>query len=442
MFCHGELAAAQARAALPDALLPDGLARRRARRRRWSGIVAPLVLPAYFELAFGLVVVRAAAAVAGAARRPPVFGVLAVVGAGRDARLRRLERSASSTTTRSSRRATSTACCACRKAATTRRAATARSSTARSCTATQYLAPDFARRPTTYYTQTSGIGRAARVAASAPGAAQGRHDRPRRRARSPPTARKGDVYRFYDINPGGDRASRSSDFTYLSDSDATIEMRARRRAADARARAAAAASTCSRSTPSRATRSPSTSSRRKRSTIYRRHMKPGGVIAFHVTNRYPRPRSRSSKALADAHGLHARAGSPTTATTRLRSRSDWVLVSRQRRIARPIRRSPTPRRRSSARRDWRAVDRRLQQPRAGAEVSRVGDRLPARCRDHARSRLRRPIARCAARRAERALHRGHRPARAAARAASTRQHRRRAMRPRSRSARCGCAARR
>ena len=32
MFCHGELARLQARAALPDALLPDDLARRRARR--------------------------------------------------------------------------------------------------------------------------------------------------------------------------------------------------------------------------------------------------------------------------------------------------------------------------------------------------------------------------------------------------------------------------
>ena len=49
---------------------------------------------------------------------------------------------------------------------------------------------------------------------------------------------KGDVYRFYDINPAViDIAQR--DFTYLGDSDATIETRAGRRAADARARAAA-----------------------------------------------------------------------------------------------------------------------------------------------------------------------------------------------------------
>ena len=57
MFCHGELAALKPGAALSDAVLPDGFARRRA-RSALVGIVAPLVLPAYFELAFGLVAAR------------------------------------------------------------------------------------------------------------------------------------------------------------------------------------------------------------------------------------------------------------------------------------------------------------------------------------------------------------------------------------------------
>ena len=63
------------------------------------GIVAPLVLPAHFELAGGLVALRAAAAVAGAPRPHRVFGVLAVVAADRRRSAAASGRCASSTTT-------------------------------------------------------------------------------------------------------------------------------------------------------------------------------------------------------------------------------------------------------------------------------------------------------------------------------------------------------
>ena len=66
--------------------------------------------------------------------------------------------------------------------------------------------------------------------------------------------------------------------------------------------------------------------------IYRRHMKPGGVIAFHVTNRYL-DLVPVVEALADAHGLHA-VLIATTARTRLASRSDWVLLSDSAELAR------------------------------------------------------------------------------------------------------------
>ena len=59
--------------------------------------------------------------------------------------------------------------------------------------------------------------------------------------------------------------------------------------------------------------------------VYRRHMKPGGVIAFHVTNRYL-DLVPVVQALADAHGLKAILIRDDTKNT-LTSTSDWVLLS-------------------------------------------------------------------------------------------------------------------
>ena len=85
----------------------------------------------------------------------------------------------------------------------------------------QYLVPELRRQPTTYYTGTSGVGRVLdslnprtqplKVGVIGLGtgtiAAWGA---------------KGDTYRFYDINPAVIRIART-EFTYLGDSDATIE---------------------------------------------------------------------------------------------------------------------------------------------------------------------------------------------------------------------------
>ena len=95
---------------------------------------------------------------------------------------------------------------------------------------------------------------------------------------------KGDVYRFYDINPGViDIAQR--DFTYLSKSDATIELPL----GDARLK-------LEREPPQQfdvlaidafsSDAIPVHLITREAVEIYLKHMKPDGVIAFHVTNRY------------------------------------------------------------------------------------------------------------------------------------------------------------
>ena len=86
----------------------------------------------------------------------------------------------------------------------------------------QYLRPELRREPTSYYTRTSGIGRL--IEAMHP-----RHDPIKVGVIGLGTGTiasygsKGDVYRFYDINPGV-VAIAQRDFTYLKDSDATIEL--------------------------------------------------------------------------------------------------------------------------------------------------------------------------------------------------------------------------
>jgi len=68
--------------------------------------------------------------------------------------------------------------------------------------------------------------------------------------------------------------------------------------------------------------------------LYARHIKPTGVIAFHVTNRFL-DLVPVVAALADAHGMEA-VYIHDEGEDVLASRSDWVLVSNNRALlARP-----------------------------------------------------------------------------------------------------------
>ena len=96
---------------------------------------------------------------------------------------------------------------------------------------------------------------------------------------------KGDVYRFYDINPGVDRHRAARLHATSSDSDATIELPL----GDARL-------TLEREPPQdfdvlaidafSSDAIPVHLITTEAVEVYLRHMKPDGVIAFHVTNRY------------------------------------------------------------------------------------------------------------------------------------------------------------
>jgi SAM-dependent methyltransferase len=180
------------------------------------------------------------------------------------------------------------------------------------------------RKPSTYYQPTSGVG-AAMAAKQARGAmrvgviglgigtlaAYGR---------------KGDAFRFYDINSRVVDIARS-EFTYLGDSEAAIEVAL----GDARLN-------LERETPQAfdllavdafsSDAIPVHLITSEALGVYLRHVKPDGIVAFHVSNRFLRLVPVVAQ-LAKEHGVHVtlvsdkgKDGDDDHTTT------DWVLVSR------------------------------------------------------------------------------------------------------------------
>ena len=189
----------------------------------------------------------------------------------------------------------------------------------------QYLAPQFSRQATTYYTATSGIGRLLDTL------------HPRKEPLRVGIIGLGtgslavygtpsDLYRFYDINPAVVRIARQ-DFTYLAQSEATIETPL----GDARLtleREAPAALDLLAIDAFSSDAIPVHLITSEALAVYERNIRPDGVIAFHVTNRFL-DLVPVVRALADAHGMEAVWIKDDTSDS-LASRSDWVLVSRNR----------------------------------------------------------------------------------------------------------------
>jgi SAM-dependent methyltransferase len=187
---------------------------------------------------------------------------------------------------------------------------------------TQYLDPKLERHATTYYTSSSGVGRAIdsmhpsltplKVGVIGLGAGT-----------IATYGSKGDIYRFYDINPAVVGIAQR-DFSFLRTSEATIEIAL----GDARL-------SLEREAPQRfdllaidafsSDAIPVHLITTEALAVYRRHVRPGGIIAFHLTNRYldlvPVVRK-----LAEAHGLRAVLVADD-GDDALGSRSDWVLLS-------------------------------------------------------------------------------------------------------------------
>lgn len=186
----------------------------------------------------------------------------------------------------------------------------------------QYLAPQLRREPTSYYTATSGIGRVLEslhprlepVRVGVIGLGTGT---------LATYGATGDSFRFYDINPAVVQLARS-EFTYLADSDAHVDTVL----GDARL-------SLEREPPQQldvlaidafsSDAIPVHLITVEALDVYRRHVKPGGVIAFHVTNRYL-DLVPVVQALAQARGLRA-VWIDDEGDGAMASRSDWVLLS-------------------------------------------------------------------------------------------------------------------
>jgi len=322
MFCHGELARLKpAPRHLTRFYLMVSLGG--AVGAALVGIVAPLALPAYFELPLGLVAAAVLLAwqVRGDAR---IFGLLAmvtgVVAVGcaiwhavefydttiLTARnfygVLRVQQSGVSDASRHRTLVSGTI-----------------------MHGLQYEAPQFRRQPTSYYTTTSGIGRVLetlhprkdplRVGVIGLGtgtlAAYGT---------------PGDVYRFYDINPAV-VAIAKRDFTYLADSEARVETPLgdarltleREPSADLDLLAVDAFSSDA---------IPVHLITAEALALYAKHMRPGGLIAFHVTNRFL-DLVPVVAGIAAANGMQA-VWIHDEGDDALANRSDWVLVSNNR----------------------------------------------------------------------------------------------------------------
>lgn len=184
----------------------------------------------------------------------------------------------------------------------------------------QFLSPERRREPTSYYGPTSGIGLALTVMG-----------RPGRRVgviglgtgSLAAYGRPGDTFHFYDINPQVVDLART-EFTFLRDSRAMIEVTL----GDARLTLErqpaqgfdllAIDAFSSDSIPIHLLTT-------EAMTVYLKHMRPDGVIAFHVSNRFF-DLPPVVRAIAEAHGFSSAllVDNPDDAEF---SKSDWVLVT-------------------------------------------------------------------------------------------------------------------
>ena len=187
---------------------------------------------------------------------------------------------------------------------------------------TQWFAPDFRRTPTTYYAEDSGIGLALRLCC------QGR-------ARNigvvglgagtlAAYGEAGDRIRFYEINPAVEPIAENV-FSYLRESPAQIAITP----GDARLSLAAeppqhfdvlAIDAFS------GDAIPMHLLTTQAMQIYQRHLAPGGILAFHLSNQYVDLPPEVEK-LAEAAGMEARVVESSPNDGRGEYRATWVLVT-------------------------------------------------------------------------------------------------------------------
>jgi SAM-dependent methyltransferase len=191
----------------------------------------------------------------------------------------------------------------------------------------QDMTGDGRRKPSTYYQPSSGIGAAVAARQAQAGAVRvgviGLGT-----GTLAAYGRKGDSFRFYEINPQVIAIARA-EFTYLSDSAATIEIAL----GDARLN-------LEREAPQgfdllavdafSSDAIPVHLITRQALGVYLRHLKPDGIVAFHVSNRFLSLVPVVAQ-LAKEHGVHVTLVSDKGEDdAQDHTTTDWVLVSRSR----------------------------------------------------------------------------------------------------------------
>jgi hypothetical protein len=190
----------------------------------------------------------------------------------------------------------------------------------------QYLHPEKRGRITTYYTESSGVGLAVKyfqamgptrvgVVGLGTGTIAG-------------YARNGDVTRFYELNPRVIEIARH-DFKFIADSKGEVDTVL----GDARL-------TMEREAPQQydvlaidafsSDAIPVHLITREAMAIYLKHIKPDGVVAFHTTNRFLKL-APVVEQIAKTYGLQVALISDDE-TGGDASRTDWVLVTRNRKL--------------------------------------------------------------------------------------------------------------
>jgi SAM-dependent methyltransferase len=187
----------------------------------------------------------------------------------------------------------------------------------------QYLKPERRAEPTTYYGPDSGVAIALKNV-------NPEHQRVGVIGLGTGTlavwGKPGDTYRFYDINPQVIEVAQN-EFTYLKDSKAKAETSL----GDARLN-------LEREAPQNfdvlvvdafsSDSIPVHLITREAMAVYLRHVKPGGAVVFHVTNRFLKL-APVVKKIADSHGLHAALITDEAEENNF-SKTDWVIVTRDR----------------------------------------------------------------------------------------------------------------
>ena len=187
----------------------------------------------------------------------------------------------------------------------------------------QYLKPERRTEPTTYYGPDSGV------------AIVIKHTHPENQrvgviglgtGTLAVWGKPGDTYRFYDIDPHVIEVAQS-EFSYLRDSKAKIETSL----GDARL-------SLEREPPQNfdilvidafsSDSIPVHLVTREAMAVYLKHVKPGGAVVFHVTNRFLKL-APVVKKIADSYGLHSALIVDEAEETDF-SKTDWVIVTRDR----------------------------------------------------------------------------------------------------------------